>query len=92
VPSRSRCAPSRAGTASATARASPATGTHGAPRDDFEKAATYDEWGILMAYLYEKDGNAKWAGAYTSRADFHHKTNHRFHKLVSNKSILGSLV
>lgn len=42
-------------------------------------AATWDEWGILIGYLYDVDPNAHFGKhSYQSAADFHYKTGHRF--------------
>lgn len=40
---------------------------------EYEKAATWDEWGIVIDKLYAVDPNAQ-IGHYTSRADFLAKT------------------
>lgn len=47
------------------------------------KAATWDEWGMVMADLYRIDPNAMWgskAWGYTNADDFHDKTQNRFAK------------
>jgi hypothetical protein len=36
---------------------------------EYEKAATWDEWGVVIAILYDIDPDAQ-IGHYTSRADF----------------------
>lgn len=45
------------------------------------KAATWDEWGVVMADLYTIDPDAMWGNprwGYTSAEDFHTKTQNRF--------------
>jgi hypothetical protein len=45
------------------------------------KAATWDEWGMVMADLYRIDPDAMWGSVrwgYTDEADFHLKTQNRF--------------
>lgn len=43
------------------------------------KAATWDEWGIFLAYLFRIDPNAHCGkGSYESEEDFHWKTDNRF--------------
>lgn len=44
--------------------------------DDY--AATWDEWGMFLAYLFDKDPNATVPGVYENGEDFHWKTNYRF--------------
>jgi hypothetical protein len=47
------------------------------------KAATWDEWGIFMAYLYEIDPVAMWGNkswGYSDVEDFNRKTQDRFTK------------
>jgi hypothetical protein len=62
------------------------TGRYGAPVDDDTFAATWDEWGIFLAYLFSVDPNA-WAGGtrkrpiYDGREDFHSATGGRFRSL-----------
>lgn len=38
------------------------------------KAATYDEWGVFLAKLFERDEEAK-AGSYNGRQDFERQTD-----------------
>lgn len=59
------------------ARRNPASGVYGFAQS-FEKAATYDEWGIFMARLFEMEPDAKWSGAYKDASDFHKKTRYEF--------------
>lgn len=40
---------------------------------EYIKAATYDEWGHFLAYIYDRDHNAI-CGVYKDKGDFHHKT------------------
>lgn len=62
------------------------TGRYGGPADDGTYAATWDEWGIFLAYLFNVDPKA-WAGGtrkrpiYDGRADFHAATGGRFRTL-----------
>lgn len=41
-------------------------------------AATWDEWGVFLGYLFEWDPLARIAGVYADAADFHWQTGHRF--------------
>jgi len=56
------------------------TGNHGA--DDYEKGATWDEWGVFLAHLFAKDADAMCGSAkypvYRDAADFHYQTADRF--------------
>lgn len=60
-----------------TTRRWPNGGSTGADTS-YEKAATYVEWGIFMAALYELDAEAKWARVYKNRDDFHRATAYNF--------------
>jgi hypothetical protein len=51
-----------------TKRRNPATGTYGSPQNAL-KAATYDEWGLWIAVLFERDPDAV-IGPYNSRRHF----------------------
>jgi len=46
--------------------------------DDY--AATWDEWGMFLAYLFDKDPNATVPGVYEDAEHFHWCTNWRFEK------------
>lgn len=55
------------------------TGTSGA---DWENGATWDEWGVVLQYLFDRDPEAL-AGSqknpvYNGAADYHQKTMYRF--------------
>jgi hypothetical protein len=47
-------------------------------------AATWDEWGIFLNYIYNYDSQMKTA-AYNHRLDFHWQTNDRFRDLTRNE-------
>lgn len=42
------------------------------------KAATWDQWGIFLAALYDKDPNMLAGGMYTSRDNFHERTERKY--------------
>lgn len=44
---------------------------------DAPRAASWDQWGIFLAVIFEADPTAK-AGRYANAEDFHHKTAWRF--------------
>jgi hypothetical protein len=54
-------------------RRNPNSGTSGA-YNDYEKAATYDEWGIFMAKLFELEPTASFGRTYKDADDFHAST------------------
>jgi hypothetical protein len=64
----------------------PNSGSRGAAWDSEEFAATWDEWGIFLAYLFRVDPHA-WVGGtrkrpiYDGREDFHSATGGRFRSL-----------
>jgi hypothetical protein len=45
--------------------------------EDGNWAATYDEWGIIIAALYNIDGDAK-IGPYNNVEHFHERTQYKF--------------
>lgn len=53
----------------------PNTGITGANSSEY--AATYDDWGWLLASLFQYDPNAT-AGPYKGRANFHRQTGHNY--------------
>lgn len=50
------------------------TGTRGAG-DDYERAATWSDWGRFLAGVFERDPSAKCADAYANSGDFDAKTH-----------------
>lgn len=49
------------------------------------EAATWDEWGMFLGYLFENDPEAKCIGAggiYKNDGDFHWQTDGRFESLI----------
>lgn len=58
----------------------PNSGNRGADSDDY--AATWDEWGMVLAELYAIDPNMD-ATYYASADDFHWKTGGRFYSLTA---------
>lgn len=58
------------------------SGSYGAMSDEDGYAATYDEWGWLMAALYRSDPEAVWGSVkhpqYASATDFHAKTGETY--------------
>lgn len=46
------------------------------------KAATWDEWGMALAYLFSIDPEATVAGVYADAENFHWRTAHRFESLT----------
>lgn len=46
-----------------------------------DKAATWDEWGIFLARVYDADATTK-AAYYLDAEDFHYKTGRRFRTLT----------
>lgn len=61
----------------------PNTGRYGSPvgEDDGTRAATWDEWGMLLAHLFEVDPDAT-AGPYDGVSDFDYKTGGRYDALT----------
>lgn len=51
------------------------------PRDNVDNAATWDEWGMVIQALFEKDSEAV-IGMYDSQAAFDAYTGGRFEKLT----------
>lgn len=68
-------------TLTGTSTRRPNSGQRGAG-DDY--AATWDEWGMFFAYLYEIDPGMK-CWAYDDADDFHFKTGARFHALTPDQ-------
>lgn len=60
----------------------PNTGRRGADWGTDEHAATWDEWGLFLAHLYDVDPDARAGGAkipvYRNASDFYVKTGDRF--------------
>ena len=53
-------------------------------RDEF--AATWDQWGIFLGEIFDRDPNATVTGVYRNAEDFHWKTGDRFHSLTYTAS------
>lgn len=53
-------------------------------------AATWDEWGMFLAYLFEIDPNAIVPGVYESKEDFQYKTDWRFDGLTPEQQHGGA--
>lgn len=52
--------------------------TRNAMSNEF-KAATWDQWGVLLGILFDKDPNMHTGkNGYADRSDFHYKTDFRF--------------
>lgn len=60
----------------------PNSGHRGATGDVY--AATWDEWGMFLAYLFDVDPDAK-ATYYDNAEDFHWQTAARFHALIPSQ-------
>jgi hypothetical protein len=56
------------------------TGSRGA--NTYEAAAYWDEWGIVLAWLFSVDPKAT-CWAYDDAEDFHHKTGGRFRNVTA---------
>lgn len=65
-------------TGTSTRRPNSGTGV----RDSDDYAATWDEWGMFLAYLFEIDPEAT-CDYYTDEGDFIWKTNWRFESLTA---------
>jgi hypothetical protein len=50
--------------------------------DTFEAAAYWDEWGIVLSWLFSIDPNMT-CWAYDGAEDFHHKTGGRFRNVAA---------
>jgi hypothetical protein len=55
------------------------TGSHG---DAFKAAAYWDEWGVVLSWLFSIDPNMT-CWAYDGAEDFHHKTDGRFRNVAA---------
>ena len=51
-----------------------------------EFAATWDQWGTFLAYLFYEDGSVTIPSAYKSEAEFHTATARRFFDVYSTPS------
>lgn len=43
------------------------------------KTATWDEWGVWLGHLFQRDPTARISGVYEGAGDFHYLTNDRYH-------------
>jgi hypothetical protein len=59
-------------------------------RETDDYAATWDEWGMFLAYLFDKDPDAIVPGVYESGDDFHFKTGERFYTLTPEQQHGGA--
>lgn len=58
------------------------SGAHRTQYTDLDyPAATWDEWGMFLAYLYRCDDSIVIPRAYSDESDFHWQTDGRFRKL-----------
>lgn len=64
----------------------PNGGNRGANKDSDGYAATWDEWGMFLQYLFDLDPDAIATGAYNGLDDFGMKTNWRFEGLTADKA------
>lgn len=63
------------------------SGRYGGTSDTDDYAATWDEWGMFLAYLYERDSRMRAGGTakrpvYRDADDFHWQTQYRFETLT----------
>lgn len=64
----------------------PNGGNRGANKNSDGYAATWDEWGIFLNYLFKMDPDAIAAGAYEGRDEFLLKTDWRFTDLTADEA------